>query len=60
MLCADSGCSNDYRSRLWKIELARFAEQSGLEITVCHLPPGTSKWNKIQHRMFAHIGGGGH
>ncbi len=55
MLCADSGGSNDYRSRLWKTELARFAEESGLEITVCHLPPGTSKWNKIEHRMFAHI-----
>ena len=55
LICADGGGSNDYRSRLWKVELARFAQETGLEITVCHLPPGTSKWNKIEHRMFAHI-----
>jgi transposase len=55
LICADGGGSNDHRSRLWKIELARFARETGLEITVCHLPPGTSKWNKIEHRMFAHI-----
>jgi transposase len=55
LICADGGGSNDYRSRLWKVELARFARETGLEITVCHLPPGTSKWNKIEHRMFAHI-----
>jgi hypothetical protein len=55
LLCADGGGSNDYRSRLWKVELARFAQETGLEITVCHLPPGTSKWNKIEHRMFAHV-----
>jgi Rhodopirellula transposase DDE domain len=55
LLCADGGGSNDYRSRLWKTELARLAQETGLEITVCHLPPGTSKWNKIEHRMFAHV-----
>jgi Rhodopirellula transposase DDE domain len=55
LLCADGGGSNDYRRRLWKTELARLAQEIGLEITVCHLPPGTSKWNKIEHRMFAHI-----
>jgi hypothetical protein len=55
LICADGGGSNDCRSRLWKVELARFAREIGLEITVCHLPPGTSKWNKIEHRMFAHI-----
>jgi hypothetical protein len=55
LICADGGGSNDYRSRLWKVELARFARETGLEITVCQLPPGTSKWNKIERRMFAHI-----
>ena len=55
LLCADGGGSNDYRCRLWKTELARFAQETELEITVCHLPPGTSKWNKIEHRMFSHI-----
>jgi len=55
LICADGGGSNDSRSWLWKVELGRFARETGLEITVCHLPPGTSKWNKIEHRMFAHI-----
>jgi hypothetical protein len=55
LICADGGGSNGYRTRLWKTELARFADQTGLEITVCHLPPGTSKWNKIEHRLFSHI-----
>jgi transposase len=55
LVCADSGGSNGYRVRLWKVELARLAEESGLAITVCHFPPGTSKWNKIEHRLFAHI-----
>jgi transposase len=55
LICADSGGSNGYRSRLWKIELARFASEAGMGITVCHLPPGTSKWNKIEHRLFCHI-----
>jgi hypothetical protein len=55
LICADGGGSNGYRTRLWKTELARLADQTGLEITVCHLPPGTSKWNKIEHRLFSHI-----
>lgn len=55
LLSADSGGSNGYRLRLWKLELQHFADEAGLEITVCHLPPGTSKWNKIEHRLFAHI-----
>ncbi len=55
LICADGGGSNGYRVRLWKVELAAFAAQTGLEITVCHLPPGTSKWNKIEHRLFSHI-----
>jgi hypothetical protein len=55
LVCADGGGSNGYRVRLWKFELARFASETGLAITVCHLPPGTSKWNKIEHRLFAHI-----
>lgn len=55
LICADGGGSNGSRLRLWKIELQRFAEQTGIAITVCHLPPGTSKWNKIEHRLFSHI-----
>jgi hypothetical protein len=55
LITADGGGSNGYRTRLWKVELARLAAETGLEITVCHLPPGTSKWNKIEHRLFAHI-----
>jgi hypothetical protein len=55
LICADGGGSNGCRLRLWKYELGRFAAQSGLAITVCHLPPGTSKWNKIEHRLFSHI-----
>lgn len=55
LILADSGGSNGARVRLWKWELQRFATQSGLTITVCHLPPGTSKWNKIEHRLFAFI-----
>jgi hypothetical protein len=55
LISCDSGGSNGFRSRLWKVELGRFADETGLEVTVCHLPPGTSKWNKIEHRLFAHI-----
>jgi hypothetical protein len=55
LVCADGGGSNGYRVRLWKVELQRLADETGLEITVCHLPPGTSKWNKIEHRLFSHI-----
>ena len=47
--------SNSYRRRLWKVELQGLAEAIDLEIHVCHFPPGTSKWNKIEHRMFCHI-----
>ena len=55
LITADGGGSNGYRTRLWKTELAALAEETGLAITVCHLPPGTSKWNKIEHRLFSHI-----
>ena len=55
LVTADAGGSNGYRNRLWKSELARLAAETGLTITVCHYPPGTSKWNKIEHRMFSFI-----
>ncbi len=55
LITADSGGSNGSRLRLWKTELAAFATEAGLDITVCHLPPGTSKWNKIEHRLFSAI-----
>jgi len=55
LVSADGGGSNGARTRLWKAELQRFADETRLHITVCHLPPGTSKWNKIEHRMFAYI-----
>lgn len=55
MITADAGGSNGYRLRLWKKELQRFADETGLSITVCHLPPGTSKWNKIEHKLFSFI-----
>jgi hypothetical protein len=55
LVIADGGGSNGVRTRLWKAELQRFADETRLHITVCHLPPGTSKWNKIEHRMFAYI-----
>jgi hypothetical protein len=55
LITCDGGGSNGYRTRLFKTELAALAEQTGLQITVCHLPPGTSKWNKIEHRLFCHI-----
>jgi Rhodopirellula transposase DDE domain len=55
LVIADAGGSNGWRTRLWKAELQRLANALGLTIAVCHLPPGTSKWNKIEHRMFAHI-----
>ena len=54
-ITADGGGSNGSRLRLWKIELQRLADELGLAITVCHLPPGTSKWNKIEHRLFSFI-----
>ncbi|MGH9893147.1 MAG: ISAzo13 family transposase [bacterium] len=55
MITADAGGSNGYRVRAWKWHLARLAAETGLEITVCHYPPGTSKWNKIEHRLFSFI-----
>ncbi len=55
VITADSGGSNSARSRLWKWELQRFANRTGLMIVVCHFPPGTSKWNKIEHCLFSFI-----
>jgi len=55
LITADAGGSNGYRTKAWKTELAALAAETGLPITVCHLPPGTSKWNKIEHRLFSHI-----
>jgi transposase len=55
LITADAGGSNGYRTRAWKTGLAALAEQTGLEITCCHFPPGTSKWNKVEHRLFSHI-----
>lgn len=55
VITADAGGSNGSRLRLWKWELQRFANRTGLTITVCHFPPGTSKWNRIEHRLFSHI-----
>jgi hypothetical protein len=55
LITADAGGSNSYRTRAWKAELAALALQTGLAVTVCHFPPGTSKWNRIEHRLFSHI-----
>ena len=55
LITADGGASNGSRVRLWKVALQRWADEIGLQISVCHFPPGTSKWNKIEHRMFSHI-----
>ena len=55
LITADGGGSNGYRLRLWKWELQRLADQTGLSIRVCHFPPGTSKWNKVEHRLFSFI-----
>ena len=55
LICADSGGSNGYRCHLWKRELQRFATEKNLTITVWHFPPGASKWNKIEHRLFYFI-----
>ncbi|MCA1699010.1 MAG: ISAzo13 family transposase [Actinobacteria bacterium] len=54
-ITADCGGSNGNRTRLWKTELQRLADQTGLQVTVCHFPPGTSKWNKVEHRLFSFI-----
>jgi hypothetical protein len=55
LVTADSGGSNSSRCRLWKVELQKWADETGLIVEVCHYPPGTSKWNKIEHRVFCHI-----
>jgi Rhodopirellula transposase DDE domain len=55
LITPDAGGSNSARARLWKVALQRLATETGLRISVCHFPPGTSKWNKIEHRMFCHI-----
>ncbi len=55
LITADGGGSNGSRVRLWKLELQKLADETGLEVSVCHLPPGTSKWNKIEHRLFSFI-----
>jgi len=55
LICADAGGSNAARARAWKVELARLAAETGLQVTCCHYPPGTSKWNKVEHRLFAQI-----
>jgi DDE family transposase len=55
LIMADGGGSNSSRCRLWKVALQEFSEESGLSVSVCHFPPGTSKWNKIEHRMFCQI-----
>jgi len=55
LVSADGGGSNGSRVRLWKVALQQLADQTGLDISVCHFPPGTSKWNKIEHRMFSYI-----
>lgn len=55
LITADSGVSNIARNRMWKVELQNFSDETGMIIEVCHFPPGTSKWNKIEHRVFCHI-----
>ena len=55
LITADCGGSNGYRVKLWRVELQKLADELGITIQVCHFPPGTSKWNKIEHRMFCHI-----
>ncbi len=55
MITADGGGSNGSRGRLFKVELQKLADETGLTLQVCHYPPGTSKWNKIEHRLFCHI-----
>ena len=55
LLCADGGGSNGFRNRAWKYHVQQLADQLGVEVTVCHYPPGTSKWNKIEHRLFSYI-----
>jgi hypothetical protein len=59
LITADDGGSNGYRLRLWKLELQKLADETGLAIRVCHFPPGTSKWNKVEHRLFSFISSNG-
>jgi hypothetical protein len=54
LITADAGGTGGYRYRVWKSELAALAAETGLQVTVCHFPPGTSKWNTIEHRLFSH------
>ena len=55
LICADSGGSNSSRTRAWKVNLQELADEIGIAITVCHYPPGTSKWNRVEHRLFSFI-----
>jgi hypothetical protein len=55
LITADAGGSNGWRLRLWKLELQTLADETGLRLAVCHFPPGTSKWNKVEHRLFSFI-----
>ncbi|EQD73214.1 Transposase, Rhodopirellula-type, partial [mine drainage metagenome] len=55
LITADGGGSNGSRVRLWKVEIQKLADEIGIPITICHFPPGTSKWNKIEHRLFSFI-----
>ena len=55
LITADGGGSNGWRLRLWKVELQKLADETGLYLSVCHFPPGTSKWNKVEHRLFSFI-----
>jgi hypothetical protein len=55
LICADGGGSNGSRNRAWRVYLQQFSDETGLAVTVCHYPPGTSKWNQIEHRMFSFI-----
>jgi hypothetical protein len=54
-ITADCGGANSSRTRLWRAEVQRLADETGVEIVVCHFPPGTSKWNRIEHRMFSFV-----
>ncbi len=55
LICADSGGSNGNRQRAWKLHLQNLSDVTGMAVTVCHYPPGTSKWNRIEHRLFSFI-----
>ena len=55
LITADAGGSNSYRTHLWKVAIQTLADEENIEVTICHFPPGTSKWNKIEHRLFSEI-----